>query len=118
MPWLPRTQCQHHRSQSSLNVLPSSSQACLTSSLEPKMKFVQELTTMPVAINTSDANEQHYEVRAQQGLAGGSWLPVGVAGCGAAARGSGHRVLGTAATVGCVAHTRMVVSCSPMRQVG
>ena len=26
---------------------------------------------MPVAINTSDANEQHYEVRAQQGLAVG-----------------------------------------------
>lgn len=73
---------------------------------------------MPVAINTSDANEQHYEVRAQQGLAGGSWLPVGVAGCGAAARGSGHRVLGTAAAVACVANTCMVASFSPMRWLG
>ena len=29
-----------------------------------KQQFVSELSAMPVAINTDDANEQHYEVRA------------------------------------------------------
>ena len=32
---------------------------------ERKMAFVQELRGMPVAINTADANEQHYEVPAE-----------------------------------------------------
>jgi hypothetical protein len=30
--------------------------------LEATTKFVEELKTMPVAIHTSEANEQHYEV--------------------------------------------------------
>ena len=34
----------------------------VTEKLRYKMKFVEELKSMPIAINTKDANKQHYEV--------------------------------------------------------
>ena len=34
----------------------------VTEKLRFKMKFVEELKSMPIAINTKDANKQHYEV--------------------------------------------------------
>ena len=34
----------------------------VTEKLRFKMKFVEELKNMPIAINTNDANKQHYEV--------------------------------------------------------
>ena len=42
----------------------------IESQVEDKMRFVSELKAMPVAINTAQANEQHYEVR------GGCLLPM------------------------------------------
>ena len=34
----------------------------VTEKLRYKMKFLEELKSMPIAINTKDANKQHYEV--------------------------------------------------------
>ncbi len=34
----------------------------VSKALEAKLAFVQELRQMPIAINTVEANEQHYEV--------------------------------------------------------
>ena len=34
----------------------------VTEKLRYKMKFVEELKNMPIAVNTKDANKQHYEV--------------------------------------------------------
>ena len=34
----------------------------VTEKLRYKMKFVEKLKSMPIAINTKDANKQHYEV--------------------------------------------------------
>ena len=34
----------------------------VTEKLRYKMKFVEELKSMPIAITTKDANNQHYEV--------------------------------------------------------
>jgi hypothetical protein len=45
--------------------------------LAAKVKFVEELKDMPVAIHTSEANEQHYEV-------GGIWFMLLIADAGGA----------------------------------
>jgi cyclopropane-fatty-acyl-phospholipid synthase len=45
-----------------LNILASAS---AEDELAQKMKIVQSLKTMPIAINTQEANDQHYEVPAK-----------------------------------------------------
>ncbi len=42
--------------------LRSQKQKCAESELAARLQFVQDLKTLPIAINTDDANEQHYEV--------------------------------------------------------
>jgi hypothetical protein len=55
-----------HRLTALADVLSQCNAGSLEQRLARKLAFVEELKTMPIAIETKTANEQHYEVRTRR----------------------------------------------------